>query len=126
MATYDEKTYTSFSESLPSSGVSIDNVRRVFNFGERVAELAPQQSPFFVYLQRVARKPTDDPVFKFLEQRHQWQRRNFYVSEAFDPDAETAGTAFDAGDDLHISCKYDKYGRISTSDNPYYFILPGQ
>ena len=54
------------------SGVSIDDTRRIFNFGERVAELAPQQSPFFVYLSKVAKKPTDDPVFKFLEQRHQW------------------------------------------------------
>ena len=47
-------------------GVSIDNTRRMFNFGERVAELAPQQSPFFVYLAKVAKKATDDPVFKFL------------------------------------------------------------
>ena len=28
--------------------VSLDNNRRKFNFGERVAELAPAQSPFFV------------------------------------------------------------------------------
>ena len=29
-----------------SQGVSIDDTRRKFNFGDRVAELAPQQSPF--------------------------------------------------------------------------------
>jgi hypothetical protein len=58
-------------------GVNINDTRRMFNFGERVAELAPQQSPFFVYLAKVAKKVTDDPVFKFLEQRHQWQRRTF-------------------------------------------------
>ena len=52
-------------------GVSLDDTRRKFNFGERVAELAPQQSPFFVYLSKVAKKATNDPVFKFLEQRHQ-------------------------------------------------------
>ena len=53
------------------NGVSLDNTRRVFNFGDRVAELAPQQSPFFVYLNKIAKKATNDPVFKFLEQRHQ-------------------------------------------------------
>ena len=29
-----------------ASGVSINDTRRKFNFGERVAELAPVQSPF--------------------------------------------------------------------------------
>ena len=43
----------------------LDNVRRIFNFGDRVAELAPNQSPFFVYLSKVAKKATNDPVFKF-------------------------------------------------------------
>jgi len=118
--------YTSSFNDTLSSGVSIDSTRRTFNFGERIAELAPQQSPFFVYLQKVARSVTDDPVFKLLEQRHQWQRRNFEVEEAWDPGAEVIGTACDASDDLHISCKYDKYGRTTTTDNPCYFILPGQ
>ena len=54
-----------------NSSVSIDDTRRKFNFGERVSELAPIQSPFFVYLSKVAKKATNDPVFKFLEQRHQ-------------------------------------------------------
>ena len=60
-----------------ATGLSLDNDRRLFNFGERIAELAPQQSPFFVYLSKVAKKPTDDPVFKWMERRHQWQRRDF-------------------------------------------------
>ena len=59
--------------SMQSS--TINDSRRMFNFGERVAELAPEQSPFFTYLSKVAKKPTDDPVFKFLEQRHQWQQQ---------------------------------------------------
>ena len=73
-------------------GVSIDNSRRIFNFGERVAELAPQQSPFFVYLSKVAKSATDDPVFKFLEQRHQWQRRDFVLKTAI-------GSSIAAGSD---------------------------
>lgn len=66
----------------PAGQVSIDDRRRVFNFGERVAELNPASSPFFAYLSKVAKKPTDDPVFKFLEKRHQWQRRNFTLTAA--------------------------------------------
>mgnify|MGYP003142570689 CR=1 FL=1 len=38
-----------------AQGVSLDDNRRIFNFGDRVAELAPQQSPFFVYLSKVAK-----------------------------------------------------------------------
>jgi len=105
------------------SGVSIDNNRRIFNFGERVAELAPQQSPFFVYLSKVAKKTTDDPVFKFLEQRHQWQRRNFEtVTWTWD---KASGEGAETTNDLTIKCKYDKYGKISTG-NECVFVLPGQ
>ena len=90
---------TVFSNVASATGAgtaSLDNTRRVFNFGDRVAELAPQQSPFFVYLSKVAKKATNDPVFKFLEQRHQWQRRNFTVntvvaSAAWDTGAESSG-----------------------------------
>jgi len=63
--------------SAAPQGESINDIRRVFNFGERVSELNPAASPFFSYLSKVSKKPTDDPVFKFLEKRHQWQRRNF-------------------------------------------------
>ena len=69
------------STGVAPQGVSINDSRRIYNFGERVAELAPQQSPFFVYLSKVAKESTDDPVFKFLEQRHQWQRRNFTTKD---------------------------------------------
>ena len=121
--------FTSISGGAAGSGVSLDNNRRVFNFGERVAELAPQQSPFFVYLSKVAKKATNDPVFKFLEQRHQWQRRNFLVQTGdtlADGGAITAnGSATLAADeDLVLHCKYDQYGKISSS-SPCNFIMPG-
>jgi len=112
-----------------NSGVSIDDSRRMFDFGNRVAELAPQQSPFFVYLSKVAKKPTDDPVFKFLEQRHQWQRRNFEIKTAdtlADAGAITAnGTnTLAANEDLLLTAKYDQYGKIS-SGYSCDFIMPG-
>jgi len=90
-------------------GVSINDSRRVYNFGERVSELAPQQSPFFVYLSKVAKESTDDPVFKFLEQRHQWQRRNFSV--------KTDGAVKASGEAVTYTCvcDYDKYGNDLTA-----------
>ncbi len=109
-------------------GVSIDSTRRLFNFGERVAELAPQQSPFFVYLSKVAKKATNDPVFKWLEQRHQWQRRNFVVSEAVGSNAYTAGTEYinDSGDDLvELACYYDEYGSIKSAEQKPNFFVSG-
>ena len=44
--------------------------RRLYNFSDRVADLAPDESPFFVYLSKVAKVPTDDPQFRFLEDRN--------------------------------------------------------
>ena len=122
-------TFYSGAQSNTAQGVSIDSTRRKFNFGERVAELAPMQSPFFVYLSKVAKKATNDPVFKFLEQRHQWQRRNFLVQSGdilADGGAITAnGSATLAADeDLVLHCKYDEFGKISSS-SPCNFILPG-
>ena len=48
----------SISTGVAPQGVSINDSRRVFNFGDRVSELAPQQSPFFVYLSKVAKEST--------------------------------------------------------------------
>tara|TARA_R110002020_G_scaffold237450_1_gene449802 strand:+ start:7498 stop:8820 length:1323 start_codon:yes stop_codon:yes gene_type:complete len=106
-------------------GVSINDSRRIFNFGERVSELAPQQSPFFVYLSKVAKEATDDPVFKFLEQRHQWQRRNF-ISKS-----DNDGTALNASDTLKVVCDYDKFGNDltlggGTNTAAPQFLLVGQ
>ena len=58
--------------------------RRIHGFGDRVAELAPEESPFFVYLSKVAKRPTNDPVFRFLENRSKidWTSRNFFLSVA--------------------------------------------
>ena len=117
--------YSNLPSNTGAGTASLDNTRRKFNFGDRVAELAPQQSPFFVYLSKVAKKATNDPVFKFLEQRHQWQRRNFEVNATLTTsDANAHGASFTAGDDLRVSCKYDEYGKI-VSGSECRFIVPG-
>jgi hypothetical protein len=60
--------------------------RRLYSFGDRVAELAPEESPFFVYLSKVAKVPTDDPVFRFLENRSKidWTSREFFIDASGD------------------------------------------
>ena len=105
---------------------SIDHSRRMYNFGEKVSELAPKQSPFFSYLSKVAKKPTDDPVFKFLEQRHQWQRRNFEVKTAMTSSAHSGSDANFNLTNLQVDCLYDKYGRVVTTAVAPNFILDGQ
>ena len=100
-----------------ATGLSLNNDRRLFNFGERIAELAPQQSPFFTYLSKVAKKPTDDPIFKWMERRHQWQRRDFKVFSI-----STDGTAAD----IVIKVAYGKDGTpvFDADGNPTYGTLP--
>ncbi len=110
-------------------GVSINDSRRIFNFGERVAELNPAASPFFAYLSKVAKKPTDDPVFKFLEKRHQWQRRNFFVDNS--SDITLTASSWEAADfnlsSAEIDVDYDIYGRkVSGGEFKAEFIQVGQ
>jgi len=58
------------------------DLRRLYDFSDKVAELAPEESPFFVYLSKVAKVPTDDSLFRFLENRSKidWTSRNFAIS----------------------------------------------
>ena len=101
---------------------SVDHSRRMFNFGERISELNPQQSPFFTYLSKVRKKATDDPVFKFLEQRHQWQRRNAQIKTAATTAAFSSGAVANKVD-VEVDCLFDKYGRtVSTATRPEFFL----
>jgi len=66
MANYNQGIVNVGDPGTASSGF---HTRRLFNFSDRVAELAPDESPFFVYLSKVAKVPTDDPQFRYLEDR---------------------------------------------------------
>lgn len=112
-----------------SGNVDIDNVRRTFGIGDKVAELAPQESIFFSYLSKIGKKPIDETVWKPLEYRNQWQRRNFscMLEDTFADDgtttevdeAETAG--------VKIWVDYNKYGQQdSAKQYAPIFIVPGQ
>ena len=64
-------TYNSGQVKFGTPGVSNTDfhTRRLFDFSDRVAELSPEESPFFVYLSKVAKVPTSDSQFRFLEDR---------------------------------------------------------
>ena len=82
--------------------VGIDNVRRTFGIGDKVAELAPAESIFFSYLSKIGKKPIDETVWKPLEYRNQWQRRNFTaVGVSAVTDTTVDGT--DDGVDQNVS-----------------------
>ena len=81
------------------------DTRRMFNFSDRVADLAPEESPFFVYLSKVAKVPTDDPTFRFLENRTKtsWTDRSFLLQ---------GSCAFPAAGST-VSCTVDTSGGAS-------------
>ena len=58
------------------------STRRLYDFSDRVADLKPEESPFFVYLSKVAKVPTTDPQFRFLEDRTKisWSDRAFVLN----------------------------------------------
>ena len=53
-------------------------LRRKYNFGDRVSELNIAQDPFFRFVSKLAKKPTDDPSFKFTERRPSFHKRYGY------------------------------------------------
>ena len=84
---------TASNSHASAHGTTPDN-RRLYNFGDRVADLAPEESPFFVYLSKVSKVPTDDSVFRFLEDRSKtdWTDRTFLLANS--PGTIVAGTSY--------------------------------
>ena len=108
-------------------GTTLDTgvLRRKYNFGSRVSELAIAQSPFFRFVSKVAKHPTDDPAFKFTERRPSFHRRYAYVVGAINAsttdvfnDATITGYGADATialDDtlkVYMACDYKSGGNI--------------
>ena len=81
-------------DSPSSSGSSLDTgvLRRKYNFGDRVSELAVSQDPFFRFVSLVSKKPTDDPSFKFTERRQSFHKRYVYVEKTGSGFASTSDT----------------------------------
>ena len=64
-----------------TSSLNTGALRRKYNFGDMVSELALAQDPFFRFLSKVAKKPTDDPSFKFTEKRSSYTKRYAYLAD---------------------------------------------
>ena len=97
--------------------------RRLYDFSDRVAELAPEESPFFVYLSKVAKVPTDDPVFRFLENRSKidWTTRSFKLAAAVN-----GGAAVSAGSSYSITADADgATGGTSSGGASVDFLVKG-
>ena len=63
----------------PGGTLSTGDLRRKYNFGDRVSELAIAQDPFFRFVSKLSKKATDDPQFKFTERRPSYHKRYAYV-----------------------------------------------
>ena len=109
--------------NLGSSGVrqgsSLDTgvLRRKFNFGDRVSELMIMQDPFFRMVSATAKKPTDDPSFKFTEKRPSWHKRYAYPI-AFSND----GSTWVEDQSTNATTQYDTY---ETASNTVYVKMAG-
>tara|TARA_R110002012_G_scaffold122078_1_gene271918 strand:+ start:8953 stop:10590 length:1638 start_codon:yes stop_codon:yes gene_type:complete len=80
---------------LNSGALPAGELRRLYAFGNTVSELAISQTPFFRLLSAYAKQPVNDPEFKGLEQRHQWQRRYLFLADMGADTSETVdGTAY--------------------------------
>ena len=62
-----------------NSTLSTGDLRRKYNFGSRVSELAIAQDPFFRLVSKLSKKPCDDPQFKFTERRPSFHKRYAYT-----------------------------------------------
>ena len=84
-------------------------LRRKFNFGDRVSELAIAQDPFFRFVSQVSKKPTDDPQFKFTEKRQSFHKRYAYLV-----DYSAANTAVGTADTTTSSAGSTFIGKFGT------------
>ena len=129
--------------------LSTGDLRRKFNFGDRVSELSISQDPFFRFVSRVSKGATDDPKFKFTEKRGSYHKRYAYVvghgataGAVATNDATISDGSVDAGDTWYFRMETDYessgniqniYGNSSgnnitvggTGTQPAFF-LPGQ
>lgn len=120
-------TLEDFSSNLSSGDVPSGEIRRLYNFGEQVASLAPNQTKFFTFVSNVGKEATDDPEFKVLERRHQWQRRYVFVSGGGDLSTNhftyTTWSGLSAGSeiDLHFKSDYKNTGEFSPEGQTSYY-----
>ena len=128
---------------LSGSALSTGDLRRRYNFGSMVSELAIAQDPFFRLVSKISKSPTDDPEFKFTEKRQSFHKRYGYVigfnsgSDVTDDATlvDTSDSAVTVGDalKLYVSADFKSAGNIgsrignaitvgSTGTRPRFFL----
>ena len=145
-ALYSDQDHSSLTGTQTT--VNTGALRRKYNFGDYVSELALAQDPFFRFVSMVSKKPTDDPTFKFTEKRSSYTKRYAYLAltsdaaksvpdENPDNDSHAAITAGEAwtfsmftdynfeGNLQNIKGKTCDYYDGVTGTQPKFFI-PGQ
>jgi|TARA_Y100000310_G_scaffold159583_1_gene159142 hypothetical protein len=115
MATYNNPGPLKFGDP----GAVIDSVipsRRLYNFSDRVADLAPEESPFFVYLSKVAKVPTDDPQFRWLKDRNkiQMSERSFALDASHTVAAAGSSITYTVDDGAGASVDWLIKGMVFT------------
>ena len=107
MATYSAGSLSANGTRTPGVSATDFHSRRLFDFSDRIAELAPEESPFFVYLSKVGKVPTSDSQFRFLEDRTKISisDRAFTAQAAFTAAAvgSTVSATFDTTDSTPVS-----------------------
>ena len=73
--------------------------RRLFDFSDRIADLAPEESPFFVYLSKVGKVPVSDSTFRLLEDR----TKISITDRTFTTSSNLGAIAEDTADTMTIS-----------------------
>ena len=123
-----------------NSSLSTGDLRRKYNFGSRVSELAIAQDPFFRLVSKLSKKPCDDPQFKFTERRPSFHKRYGYL---YGTDGNATGTVTKhgavhanmtkvtiAGDYKSAGNEGSVYGQtaitIGASGTKPEFFVPGQ
>ena len=125
-------------ETGGGSSLKTGDLRRKYNFGSRVSELAIAQDPFFRLVSKLSKKPCDDPQFKFTERRPSFHKRYAYIygaSTGAAPAQDGAMTASStkvtmAGDYKSAGNEGTVYGAtaiaIGSSGTKPEFFVPGQ
>ena len=115
--------------SIERGGASVTRdtgaLRRKYDFSQKVSELALAQDPFFRFVSKAAKKPTDDPQFKFTEKRSSYTKRYAYLADynasaiavpATNPDSASISPA--AGD-IYSFAYFTDYNNNGNNTNIY-------
>ncbi len=122
MAYTETPLYTGDIGASVTTGQTTLDRRRKYAFGDGVAELMPTATPLFSLATKYAKVPTNDPIFKMLEKRHIYQRRQFYTT--VDPGNWSSGSLLieSNGTDGTLLARYDANGVAQSSGVTFYAL----